>query len=95
MYYMMNHHEPHQRMRAAGCFSLSAKRPLSGQSGHLHRYSPSTVFIPRSTRRRPGDTIRVSLTEDPEFEAKPCIALRGRCPDMVFSCFFFVGLVHW
>lgn len=24
-----------------------------------------------------GDTIRVSLTEDPEFEAKPCIALRG------------------
>jgi len=23
-----------------------------------------------------GDTIRVSLTEDPEFEAKPCIALR-------------------
>eukprot|EP00913_Durusdinium_trenchii_P024078 g22614.t1 len=25
----------------------------------------------------PSDTIRVSLTEDPEFEAKPCIALRG------------------
>jgi (E)-4-hydroxy-3-methylbut-2-enyl-diphosphate synthase len=24
-----------------------------------------------------GDTIRVSLTEDPELEAKPCIALRG------------------
>lgn len=24
-----------------------------------------------------GDTIRVSLTEDPEFEAKPCVALRG------------------
>ncbi|CAE8677385.1 unnamed protein product, partial [Polarella glacialis] len=24
-----------------------------------------------------GDTIRVSLTEDPEFEAKPCISLRG------------------
>eukprot|EP00439_Symbiodinium_sp_Y106_P012981 s3795_g1.t3 len=24
-----------------------------------------------------GDTIRVSLTEDPEYEAKPCIALRG------------------
>merc|ERR1719499_2701576 len=23
-----------------------------------------------------GDTIRVSLTEDPDFEAKPCIALR-------------------
>lgn len=24
-----------------------------------------------------GDTIRVSLTEDPEYEAKPCVALRG------------------
>eukprot|EP00435_Cladocopium_sp_Y103_P000937 s2626_g1.t1 len=27
-----------------------------------------------------GDTIRVSLTEDPEFEAKPCVALRGGIP---------------
>jgi len=24
-----------------------------------------------------GDTIRVSLTEDPEYEAKPCVSLRG------------------
>ena len=40
---------------------------------HVPNQMPWICLCPHA----PGDTIRVSLTEDPEYEAKPCVALRG------------------
>ena len=49
---------------------------------HFYHLTDLHLLISRSTWHPnevfgQGDTIRVSLTEDPEFEAKPCVALRG------------------